>query len=474
MYARALAAALGAAVAACRPEYVHVIVDGTDMELMDEEQPRTVLVRAYGGAHTVEADYPSNFRETNSFFRTDFNLVFEDGAPETIDLRVAVLDAPDDWAGTALVARSDEGEVHILLSPAELRLSATDEPVREVTGDLASMTRFGTGFAIGWPVALGVRLLTRDDPELAAGRPGLIPDDSPRQLRLASRPTSYDPDLMAMSWISQTGQEGMAKLQIRTTDETSSPLLPLGTADDIWPAVAPSDAPFAVATVTRLGDAITLACHDENGADLGKTQLTLAADGIQGFVVGPGGRMIVALDDGGGGLLVQAMPTATGPPCSSADELAPVMADVHAMALSADRDLLFTVQRDTDLFLQAYELDDAMAAHGDREAFAKADPAPLPTLYQQLTISSCAVVWPARRDDGAEQVIDLWARDLDSQGRPREQARVVNARFELDHFTPTVSCRSLTPYATFLSGEQANREIAVRKLPPPLLEELRE
>jgi len=30
MYARALAAALGAAVAACRPEYVHVIVDGTD------------------------------------------------------------------------------------------------------------------------------------------------------------------------------------------------------------------------------------------------------------------------------------------------------------------------------------------------------------------------------------------------------------------------------------------------------------
>ena len=465
MSARALALTL--VVAACRPDYVHVIVDSTSPEITG--QSRMVSVRAYGGAYSLEAEHPSNFHRNGPFYQTDFNLVFEDGAPDTIDLRVAVLDVPGDWAGSALVRRSSGGDLHVLLSPGERPLGARGVTVSETTGELVSMTRFGTGFAMAWPESAGVRLVTVDDPELFVGQPDFIADIGAHQLRLASRPTSFDPDLFALSWIRD---DRTAKLRIRTTGSTEAPTLTLVATKDIWPAVAPADARFAVATVTQTVDnRIALACYDQRGAVLGRTDLGVEATGIRGFVVGSDDKLIIAFETESGGLLVQVTPTLAEPACSGVTEVSRNIANVHAVAMSAGGDLVLTVQRDGEVFVQSYALTELtetneMKQHGDRETIATAGSAATLTPYQQLAISSCAVVWPAQRDDDAStRAIDLWARDLDSQGRPRGQARVVNGRFERNHFAPTVACLAPMAFATFLSGNEDGREIAVRQLP---------
>jgi hypothetical protein len=48
---------------------------------------------------------------------------------------------------------------------------------------------------------------------------------------------------------------------------------------------------------------------------------------------------------------------------------------------------------------------------------------------------------------------------------------VVNARFDPNHYTPTVACMSPKAYATFLSGNERGGEIVVRKLPAAPIDE---
>jgi len=457
MDARALAW-LGLAVAACQPDYVHVIVQSSSSELAGV--PWTVSVRAYGDGRSASKDYRSFFDGPSPLYQSDFVLLL-DSAPDEIDLRVAVWNHPRRWAGDRILAGPGDGrDVSILLHAGAILLGTAQTG----DGELVSLTRFTSGLAMAWISTDGVALRIERYPDNPVSREVPIADETAAtKLRIASRPTTnlFGPDLIVVSWIDGSGQ-GRLHLQF---DDDRTQRIDLGPTGDLWAAIAPAEPapPFAVATATPSTTQLVLAWYDDAGGALGQKTVAIPRGlrRITGFAAAAEGVLLAAVDTmEGNAFLLRHRPDD-----SDGDALA--VDHVEAMSLSADQSRLFTVQRNGDLFVQSYEVATFTPA-GEPQRLVAADQVP-EGFFGGVAISSCAVAWPQFRDDGAdERSVDLRVQDLDSTSALQRSSRLANGEVDHDHFAPSLACLSPSrAYTTFLVADagDATGEIKLRQVP---------
>jgi len=446
MYARSLVMGLGVLAFACQPDYVHVLVETSSSELVGV--PWTVSVRVYGAGQHTERDFASEFSLKDRFYRTDFNLVLGDTAPDRIDLRVAVWDAPSRWSGDRLLQPPGGGQVlPILLSTGEIQIGSA----RQDDGDLVSASRFHGGVAMGWLTTAGVAIRTERVIDEPLGSEMLAADDpAASKLRLASQPTteSTGPEIVVAAWV---GGDDQKTARMTILDNNGAPGAPIDirpSAKDVWVAVAPANMPFAIAALVQVDrvdepDELWLSWHDADGTRRGEAKLPTGANvtSINGLVVSTA-TVVAAVQTIVGSSLLRFTPGAASQP-------EPIPVDrVRAVALAADQERVLTVQvRGDTMVVQPHKAGTLEPDPADPEPFAAT--ASL-GFFDHLALGPCAVVWPEERDDGTG-AIDLRARDLDPDGRPTGASRLVNSEIEDNHFTPSVTCMSQElAYATFL------------------------
>lgn len=446
-----LLAAMTIALVGCTEPYVHVIVSGTEPELL--EQQYKVEVAAYTAEERTDFEYLTRLEPQKLGNQTDFVLTGELAAPTQLRVTIPVLTKT--MFADAVLDENTGNELRISLSPGERPLGI---PIAKFGGgadvargaDLATL--YGGGIVIAWINEMGLHIRRDNDPdESGIGRPAVLePGDlNVTSVRFASRTEklNYDPQLYAVAWL--TGA-GIAKLRV-TSGESDHPIRTIGLqpATDLRIAAAFEGTPHAVVAAVLTGSAIELSTYDNVGSTIATKLLDtgMPVDAVRGVAVTNDGKILLGWRGGGRSYLWRLDGTTLDSATAEKRELTD---ELLAMVLAPDDGKLYTFQVRSGNVLANVVFD---TYNELKPSGVEAELGPMVS-GGEIGVSRCLVSWPVRRSNALDS-IDLRYAVLGSDGAPVGPSRILNVAEEFDHVRPSTLCASETrAFTVFMQQQQ--------------------
>jgi hypothetical protein len=436
---------LVALIAGCTDPYVHVIVQGSDLELV--VAPSDVAVSVYRDGNGTSFSYtaPLQTGRLGDLPATDF--VLEGELSMQAQLRVTI-ETSRTWLAEATLDQTTGEELRLPLSAGEGAVGTSVLSLGGIAADTSVL--FGSGIVFAWVDSQGVEVLVERDPDTLIGRSKLVDSDRDATgVRLASRPdpVGFGPDLYALGWLSAT-HEPKLRVTSNRVDHDVVTLLPGVSANELRLGAAFKNAAFGVVAAVRVGSSIRLVTVTATGAPIATATLETpgGVDSLSGAVVTIDGKIVVGWRGPDGSHVAQVDGDLSAGAVKLLDITVP--GDLLELALSPDGGRLLTVQaRGAQLSDVGYFVSNLQPTGVD---------ALLGTLASggDVSVSGCLVSWPAQRGDGSG-AIDLRYAALDADGAVDGISHLLNASDLGDHVRPTTVCASSTrAYTTFVERSQ--------------------